>query len=32
MAPGDQQQGSADPTTDPTAVEYTGPGTLAGRY
>src|SRR5918912_1024538 len=22
----------ADPTTDPTAFEYTGPGTLAGRY
>src|SRR5687768_4545240 len=26
------QPPAVDPTTDPTAFEYTGPGTLAGRY
>src|SRR5579883_260738 len=32
MAATEPQPRSGDPTTDPTAFEYTGPGTLAGRY
>ena len=32
MPPTEQPRAQVDPTTDPTAFEYTGPGTLAGRF
>jgi 5,5'-dehydrodivanillate O-demethylase len=32
MAATETRPRAGDPTTDPTAFEYTGPGTLAGRY